>query len=50
MDDHERLQKEPTCDPGPGANDGDCSVEDFWRHQLNRIKDDVEKKEARENV
>ena len=50
MDDREQLKKGSTCHPGLRANDGDCGVEDFWRHQLNRIKDDVEEKQARENV
>jgi hypothetical protein len=50
MDDREQLQKEPTCHPGLHANDANCSVEDFWRHQLNRIKDKAEEKQARDDA
>jgi len=46
MDDREQLKKGSTCHPGLRANDGDCGVEDFWRHQLNRIKDKAEEKQA----
>jgi hypothetical protein len=49
MDDRERLQNEPACHPGLCANDRNCGVEDFWRHQLNRIKDKAEEKQARDN-
>jgi hypothetical protein len=50
MDDREQLKKGSTCDPGLRSNDGDCGVEDFWRHQLNRIKDKAEEKQARDDA
>jgi hypothetical protein len=50
MDDRERLQKDPACHPGLCAIDGNCGGEDFWRHQLNRIKDKAEEQEARDNA
>jgi len=50
MDDREQLQREPTCHPGLCANDGNCGGEDFWRHQLNRIKDKAEEEQARDNA
>jgi hypothetical protein len=50
MDDRERPRNEPACEPGLCANDRNCSVEDFWRHQLNRIKDKAEEKQERENA
>jgi hypothetical protein len=50
MDDREQLQKEPACHPVLCANDGSCGGEDFWRHQLNRIKDNAEEKQARDNA
>jgi hypothetical protein len=50
VDDREQLQKEPTCHPGLRANDGNCGVKDFWRHQLNRIKDKAEGKQSRDDA
>jgi len=50
MDDRERLQKDPACHPGLCAIDGNCGGEDFWRHQLNRIKGKAEEQEARDNA
>ncbi len=50
MDDRERLQNEPACQPSLCANARNCGVEDFWRHQLNRIKDKAEEKQARDNA
>jgi hypothetical protein len=50
MDAREQLQKEPPCQPTLCVNEGNCSVEDFWRHQLNRIKDKAEEKQSRDNA
>jgi len=50
MDDREQLQKEPTCQRGLCTHDGNYGGEDFWRHQLNRIKDKSEEKQARDNA
>jgi hypothetical protein len=48
MDDRE--QKGPACQPALCASERNCSVEDFWRHQLNRIKDKAEEKRSRDNA
>jgi hypothetical protein len=50
MDDREQLQDEPTRHPSLCVNDGNCGGEDFWRHQLNRIKDKAEEKQARDSA
>jgi hypothetical protein len=50
MDAREQLQKEPPCQPRLCVNQGNSCVEDFWRHQLNRIKDKAEEKRERENA
>jgi hypothetical protein len=50
MDDHEQLQKEPACQPDLCANDGSCGGEDFWRHQLNRIKEKAEEQQGRPHL
>lgn len=50
MDDREQLQKEPTRPPSLCAKDGNCGGEDYWRHQLNRVKDEAEEKQARGNA
>jgi hypothetical protein len=50
MDDREPLQNEPACQLGLCANDRNCGVEDFWRHQLNSIKDKAEAKQERDNA
>ena len=50
MDDREQLHKEPAWHPGLCANEGKCRGEDFWRDQLNRIKDKAEEKQARDDA
>lgn len=51
MDDREQLQRrEPACHIGLRANDRNYGGEDFWRHQLNRIKENAEEKQVRPHL
>lgn len=50
MDEREQLQRELAFHAGLCANDGNGVSEDFWRHQLHRIKEKAEEKQGRPHL